>query len=82
MRGYMFRNRLGALIFVAGILFAVFRMVGTEESAGELVTAANKLQDQRASLAAGNGRAAHQQNGSPGTADESDWGDGGFGQEK
>lgn len=43
MHGYMFRSRLGALIFTAFILLAVYRMVGTEDDAGQLAEAARAL---------------------------------------
>ena len=43
MHGYMFRSKLGALVFVAFILLAVFRMVGTEEDGGQLAAAKSQF---------------------------------------
>lgn len=43
----MFRSRLGALVFLGSILFAVYRMVGTEDQAGELALAGERIAAQR-----------------------------------
>ncbi|MDE1468549.1 hypothetical protein [Aurantiacibacter sp. D1-12] len=82
MRGYMFKSRIGALVFVGGILFAVFRMVGTEENAGDLLTATGQLEEKRAA-ARGQGAPEPAQNQSANApAETGGWGDGGFGEEK
>ena len=47
MRGYMFRNRWLAILFVGLTLAAVTRLVGTEESDGALGEAAEKLVAQK-----------------------------------
>ena len=48
MRGYMFRNRWFALLFVALTLAGVTTLVGTEEGHGALQDAAGQIAQQRA----------------------------------
>ncbi len=48
MRGYMFRNRWLALLFVSMVLAGVTRIVGTEEDDGAIVEAGHRLAEQRA----------------------------------
>lgn len=43
----MFRSKLGALVFMGFILFAVFRVIGTEDNGGELATAGDRIAAQR-----------------------------------
>ncbi|GEM_PF-3746568 len=50
MNGYMFRSKLGALIFMGFILFAVFRVIGTEENGGQLATAADEITAQQQAM--------------------------------
>ena len=49
MTGYMFRSKLGAVVFVGLILFSVYRMVGTESDGGELVDAVETIEAGRQS---------------------------------
>lgn len=48
MRGYMFRNRWGALLFVGLTLAGVTTLVGTEREDGALQQAADQIAEQRA----------------------------------
>lgn len=48
MRGYMFRNRWGALLFVGLVLAAVTRLVGTGHGDGALDLAKEQLAEQKA----------------------------------
>ena len=48
MRGYMFRNRWFALLFVAVTLAGVTRLVGTEKDRGAIDAAANEIVEQKA----------------------------------
>lgn len=52
MRAYMFRNRWGALLFVAITLAGVVTLVGTEKSKGSLQEASAQISAQRAQAAA------------------------------
>lgn len=47
MRGYMFRNKWLALLFVAMTLAGVTKLVGTEEKGGTLQETAGTIADQR-----------------------------------
>nr|WP_137676843.1 hypothetical protein [Parerythrobacter lutipelagi] len=47
MRGYMFKNRIGALVFVGLAMIGAANLVGTEEQDGAIQRAAAELQDQR-----------------------------------
>lgn len=51
MRGYMFRNRWGALLFVGLVLAAVTQLVGTGKGDGALAKATQDLVRQRAATA-------------------------------
>ena len=48
MRGYMFRNRWGALLFVGLVLAGVTRLVGTGHGDGALDRAREQLVEQKA----------------------------------
>lgn len=48
MRGYMFRNRWGALLFVALTLAGVTRLVGSEDGEGAIQQAADRIAQQKA----------------------------------
>lgn len=48
MRGYMFRNRWGALLFVCLTLAGVATLVGTEEGEGTIKHAADQIAQQKA----------------------------------
>ena len=48
MRGYMFRNRWGALLFVALTLAGVTKLVGTEKGDGAIPQAADQFSRQKA----------------------------------
>lgn len=48
MRGYMFRNRWGALLFVGLVLAGVTRLVGTGHGDGALDLAREQLVEQKA----------------------------------
>lgn len=52
MRGYMFRNRWGAMLFVAMTLAGVTTLVGTEDSKGSLEEASAQIAAQREQVAA------------------------------
>ncbi len=60
MRGYMFRSKLGALVFIGSVLFAVFRLVGTEDQAGEIALAGERIAKQREGLEAQGSGSAQQ----------------------
>lgn len=51
MRGYMFRNRLGALLFVGGTAVAAAALIGGEQDEGMLLSAAEEIKQQRAAMA-------------------------------
>ena len=50
MKGYMFQNKTGAIVFAALTLFGVATLVGTEEEDGALTSATQQLQQQGAQL--------------------------------
>lgn len=56
MRGYMFRNRWFALLFVALTLAGVTRLVGTEEDHGALTEATDTLVAQKNAVHAMSGQ--------------------------
>lgn len=64
MRGYMFRNRWGALLFVGLVLAGVTRLVGTGHGDGALDRAKEQLVEQKAQAERMNASAHH----SPGGA--------------
>ena len=55
MRGYMFRNRWGALFFVAMTALGGAALVGGEDDRGVLLNAAEDLQRQQAAMNAAMG---------------------------
>lgn len=50
MRGYMFRNRWGAMLFVAFVLAGVTRLIGTEQTDGAIDVAAGQIVQQKAQV--------------------------------
>lgn len=58
MRGYMFRNRWGALLFVVASALGAAALVGGEDDRGVLLNAAEDLQRQQAAMDAAMGGAA------------------------
>jgi hypothetical protein len=52
MRGYMFRNRVGALFFVAASVSSAAMLVGGEGDQGVLLSAAEELAQQKSAMAA------------------------------
>lgn len=69
MQGYMFRSRLGALIFMGFILLAVFRVIGTEDNSGDLALASEQIEAQSQSQPQSHPAGSYDQQ--PATA--SDW---------
>src|SRR3546814_6886709 len=48
MRGFMFRNAKGALLFAAMTMLGVAMLIGSEDSEGALIRAAEELERQKA----------------------------------
>lgn len=48
MRGFMFRNAKGALLFAAMTMLGVALLIGSEDSEGALIRAAEELERQKA----------------------------------